>query len=186
MSAMVTIYETATPSFATDEERWAAVVRRDRSADDLFYFAVQTTGIYCRPSCAARRARREHVQFHTTCDAAEQAGFRPCKRCRPTEAALVEQHAIAVEKACRLIEHAERRSACGSNQKTNAQAEFFRSQTGPRRASLGASGMERSDARSLFFCFRVSASVRSFSISSFGVALRALMARFKMAALNKV
>jgi len=83
------------------------VVRRDRQADGLFYYAVQTTGVYYRPSCPARLARREHVQFHATCDAAEQAGFRPCKRCRPNAAALAERHAVAVVKACRLIEHAD-------------------------------------------------------------------------------
>jgi AraC family transcriptional regulator of adaptative response/methylated-DNA-[protein]-cysteine methyltransferase len=96
--------ETASPSFSNDEDRWAAVVRRDRSADGLFVYSVRTTGVYCRPSCAARRARREHVRFHSTCEAAEQAGFRPCKRCRPNEPALSQQHAAAVAKACRLIE----------------------------------------------------------------------------------
>src|SRR5207247_3538582 len=54
-----------------------------------------------------RLARREHVQFYATCAAAAQAGFRPCKRCRPHEVALAAHHAVAVEKACRLIEHAE-------------------------------------------------------------------------------
>src|SRR5215467_9923202 len=93
--------------FSSDEERWEAVVRRDRAADGAFYYAVRTTGVYCRPSCAARLARREHVRFHATCEEAEQAGFRPCKRCRPTEPALSEQHAAAVAKACRLIEDAE-------------------------------------------------------------------------------
>jgi AraC family transcriptional regulator of adaptative response/methylated-DNA-[protein]-cysteine methyltransferase len=95
------------PPFSSDEERWAAVVRRDRAADGTFYYSVRTTGIYCRPSCAARLARREHVRFHATCEEAEQAGFRPCKRCRPTEPALAKQHAAAVARACRLIEAAE-------------------------------------------------------------------------------
>jgi AraC family transcriptional regulator of adaptative response/methylated-DNA-[protein]-cysteine methyltransferase len=107
MRAIATINETAAPPFSNDAEQWAAVVRRDRNADGLFYFAVQTTGVYCRPSCPARRPRREHVQFYATCEAAEQAGFRPCQRCRPTAAALAERHAEAVEKACRLIEHAD-------------------------------------------------------------------------------
>jgi AraC family transcriptional regulator, regulatory protein of adaptative response / methylated-DNA-[protein]-cysteine methyltransferase len=107
MRARATINETAAPPFSNDAERWAAVVRRDRNADGLFYFAVQTTGVYCRPSCPARRARRGHVQFYATCEAAEQAGFRPCQRCRPNAAALAEQRAVAVEKACRLIEHAD-------------------------------------------------------------------------------
>jgi AraC family transcriptional regulator, regulatory protein of adaptative response / methylated-DNA-[protein]-cysteine methyltransferase len=95
------------PSFSSDEERWEAVVRRDRAADGVFYYSVRTTGVYCRPACAARLARREHVRFHATCEEAEQAGFRPCKRCRPTEPALAEQHTAAVAKACHLIEAAE-------------------------------------------------------------------------------
>src|SRR5215467_790948 len=76
------------PPFASDDARWEAVVRRDHAADDVFYYSVQTTGVYCRPSCAARLARREHVRFHATCAEAEQAGFRPCKRCRPQQSAL--------------------------------------------------------------------------------------------------
>jgi AraC family transcriptional regulator of adaptative response/methylated-DNA-[protein]-cysteine methyltransferase len=95
------------PPFSNDEARWEAVVRRDRAADGVFYYSVRTTGVYCRPSCAARLARREHVRFHATCEEAEQAGFRPCKRCRPTAPALAEQHAAAVAKACHLIEAAE-------------------------------------------------------------------------------
>ena len=90
--------------FSSDDERWDAVVHRDPSADGAFYYSVRTTGVYCRPSCAARLARRENVRFHPTCEAAEQAGFRPCKRCRPNAPALNEQRAAAVAKACRLIE----------------------------------------------------------------------------------
>jgi AraC family transcriptional regulator of adaptative response/methylated-DNA-[protein]-cysteine methyltransferase len=89
------------------DERWEAVVRRDRAADGTFYYSVRTTGVYCRPSCAARLPRRENVRFHETRDEAEAAGFRPCKRCRPNEPALAEQRAAAVAKACRLIETAE-------------------------------------------------------------------------------
>ncbi len=97
----------AMSGFATEEDRWDAVMRRDASADGEFYFAVRTTGVYCRPSCASRRARRENVAFHLTCADAERAGFRPCKRCRPNEAGLAELHAAAVAKACRLIESAD-------------------------------------------------------------------------------
>ena len=107
MSCIATTHETASPPFSNDEERWEAVVHRDRHVDGLFYYAVQTTGVYCRPSCSARLARRENVQFYTTGEAAEQAGFRPCKRCRPNAVALAEQHTVAVEKACRIIERAE-------------------------------------------------------------------------------
>jgi AraC family transcriptional regulator of adaptative response/methylated-DNA-[protein]-cysteine methyltransferase len=95
------------PRFSNDNDRWAAVAHRDENADGAFYYSVQTTGVYCRPSCPARRAHRENVRFHATCEEAERAGFRPCKRCRPNEASLSEQHAAAVAKACRMIETAD-------------------------------------------------------------------------------
>jgi len=95
------------PRFAGDDDRWEAVVHRDRNADGSFYYSVRTTGVYCRPSCAARLPRRSNVRFHSTCEEAERAGFRPCKRCRPNEAALAEKHAAAVAQACRMIEAAE-------------------------------------------------------------------------------
>ena len=90
-----------------NDTRWAAVVARNAEADGTFYYSVRTTGVYCRPSCAARLAKPEHVQFHATCEDAERAGFRPCKRCKPNQPSLAEQHAEAVAKACRLIAEAE-------------------------------------------------------------------------------
>ncbi|MBB6094282.1 AraC family transcriptional regulator of adaptative response/methylated-DNA-[protein]-cysteine methyltransferase [Povalibacter uvarum] len=95
------------PVFHSDEARWDAVVRRDRAADGQFYYSVRTTGVYCRPSCASRRARRENVAFHTTQAAAEKAGFRPCRRCKPEQPSLDEQYAARIAKACRLIETSE-------------------------------------------------------------------------------
>ena len=86
------------------DPRWNAVVARDRAADGKFYYSVKTTGVYCRPSCAARAARPENVRFHATCADAEQAGFRPCKRCKPNQAPLLAQHAATVAGICRLIE----------------------------------------------------------------------------------
>jgi AraC family transcriptional regulator of adaptative response/methylated-DNA-[protein]-cysteine methyltransferase len=83
------------------------VQRRDRAADGTFVYSVRTTGVYCRPSCAARLPRRENVIFHATSAEAERAGFRPCKRCRPNAPALAEAHATVVARACRLIEQAE-------------------------------------------------------------------------------
>jgi AraC family transcriptional regulator of adaptative response/methylated-DNA-[protein]-cysteine methyltransferase len=103
--------ETGAPTFSSDEDRWAAVVRRDRRADGNFYYSVRTTGVYCRPSCAARLARRKNVRFYSTCDQAEQAGFRPCKRCRPTEPGLTAQRVATVAKVCRMIEAAESMSS---------------------------------------------------------------------------
>ena len=88
----------------TDQDpRWAAVAARDRAFDGKFYYSVGTTGIYCRPSCAARRARPENVRFHATRAAAEKAGFRPCKRCKPDQPSMVEQHAAKIAAVCRLI-----------------------------------------------------------------------------------
>ena len=100
--------------FSNDDDRWAAVVSRDRSADGLFYYSVRTTGVYCRPGCAARLARRENVRFHASPDEAERAGFRPCLRCRPNEPGLAKQRAAAVAKACRLIETAEEIPSLGA------------------------------------------------------------------------
>jgi AraC family transcriptional regulator, regulatory protein of adaptative response / methylated-DNA-[protein]-cysteine methyltransferase len=93
--------------FARDEERWEAVKRRDRAADGAFCYAVATTGIYCRPWCSSRRARRENVSFYASAGEAERAGFRPCKRCRPNEAAMPDRRAAAIAAACRAIDEAE-------------------------------------------------------------------------------
>ncbi|MFT5181188.1 MAG: AraC family transcriptional regulator of adaptative response [Alphaproteobacteria bacterium] len=71
--------------YANDQDRWTAVVERDANGDGIFYYAVATTGVYCRPSCAARLAHRENVAFYDTRAEAERAGFRSCKRCRPHE-----------------------------------------------------------------------------------------------------
>ena len=93
--------------FSSDDQRWDAVVRRDRDADGVFYYSVRSTGVFCRPSCAARLAKRENVRFHATCGDAIQGGFRPCKRCRPDEPPLAERHVALVGSLCRLIEAAE-------------------------------------------------------------------------------
>lgn len=90
-----------------ETDRWAALRRRDPAADGRFVYAVRSTGVYCRPSCAARAARPENVVFYATNAEAEQAGFRPCKRCRPDEPSQTDRRAEAVASACRLIEAAE-------------------------------------------------------------------------------
>lgn len=89
------------------DPRWRSVVARDRAADGQFVYAVRSTGVYCRPSCPSRRAKAENVQFHATCAEAEQAGFRPCRRCRPDRTGLAAQHAAIVAEVCRIIEAAE-------------------------------------------------------------------------------
>ena len=86
------------------EERWQAVLARDSAFDGNFVFAVSSTGIYCRPSCPARRPNREKVSFFTLPEAAEQAGFRACRRCRPQEAPALDPQVDMVQRVCRFIE----------------------------------------------------------------------------------
>ncbi len=84
-------------AFSSDENRWQTVVDRDPRADGAFFFAVRTTGVFCRPSCASRR---ENVEFFDDTDAAA-AGYRPCKRCQPTS--LPRELAI-VERVCKVLD----------------------------------------------------------------------------------
>ena len=94
-------------NYLGNELRWAAVQARDAGADDVFWYSVRSTGVYCRPSCAARAALRKNVAFHDSREAAEQAGFRPCMRCKPEQPPLAERQAAVVAQACRLIDEAE-------------------------------------------------------------------------------
>lgn len=89
------------------DPRWSLIVARDVSADGKFYYAVATTGVYCRPSCAAKLARPENVRYFEKGAAAEKAGFRPCKRCKPNQASISEENAQKIAKTCRLIERSE-------------------------------------------------------------------------------
>jgi len=93
--------------FVSDDAKWNALLRRDRSADGHFFYSVRTTGIYCSPSCAAPRPLRKHVVFHHSPEDAERAGYRPCKRCAPNGQKLAQLHAAAVARACRIIERSE-------------------------------------------------------------------------------
>ncbi len=88
---------------AGDDQRWVAVVARDSGHDGKFVFAVSTTGVYCRPSCAARRPRRDNVTFFSRPEQAEKAGFRACLRCRPRSISGNPQSDSAKE-ICRYIE----------------------------------------------------------------------------------
>jgi len=94
-------------AYGSDEARWAAVQQRDAGADGVFWYSVRSTGVYCRPSCVARPALRKNVAFHDSPAAAEQAGFRPCLRCKPDLPPLAERQAALVAQACRLIDEAE-------------------------------------------------------------------------------
>ena len=95
-----------TPEMAKDP-RWARVVARDKSADGEFWYSVATTGVYCRPSCPSRLANPKNVRLHETLEAAEKAGFRPCRRCNPNGMSVEAGSAALVAKACRVIDEAE-------------------------------------------------------------------------------
>jgi AraC family transcriptional regulator of adaptative response/methylated-DNA-[protein]-cysteine methyltransferase len=85
------------------DQCWAAVVAHDATQDGHFFYSVRTTGVYCRPGCASRQPRRENVAFYESTAAAEAAGFRPCKRCRPNEGSQADRHVAAIGRACALI-----------------------------------------------------------------------------------
>jgi AraC family transcriptional regulator, regulatory protein of adaptative response / methylated-DNA-[protein]-cysteine methyltransferase len=91
---------------ASRDPRWAALARRDAQADDTFFYGVRTTGVYCRPSCPSRRAKPANVSFYDSCEAAERAGFRACKRCRPRELPLADRRAATVARICEFIQRA--------------------------------------------------------------------------------
>ena len=95
------------PNTIEQDPRWQAIVTRDHAADGTFFYSVKSTGIYCRPSCGARIPKPENVQFHDTAELAEQAGFRPCKRCKPEQLPLARRHATAITAVCRRIECSE-------------------------------------------------------------------------------
>jgi AraC family transcriptional regulator of adaptative response/methylated-DNA-[protein]-cysteine methyltransferase len=89
------------------DERWTAIQLRDPRA--AFLYSVVTTGVYCRPACSARRPRPEHVAFHASAAAAQRAGFRACKRCRPDQPPADERRAAQIAELCRLIEQSDER-----------------------------------------------------------------------------
>lgn len=89
-----------------DENMWQAVRNRDAAMDHAFVYGVLTTGVYCRPSCAARRALRENVRFYATPAEAGEAGLRPCKRCRPLEHWQHDPDIALLLQLCRFIEAA--------------------------------------------------------------------------------
>ena len=95
--------ETLTIEPINDADCWQAVLDRDASFDGRFVLAVRSTHIYCRPSCPARRPLRKNVTFFALPEAAERAGYRPCKRCRPRDIAVRDPQAEVVQQVCRYI-----------------------------------------------------------------------------------
>jgi AraC family transcriptional regulator, regulatory protein of adaptative response / methylated-DNA-[protein]-cysteine methyltransferase len=94
-------------AYATDDARWAAVQQREAAADGHFVYAVRTTGVYARPSSAARLPRRENVAFFDSPQAAEAAGYRPSRRAQGDQTRAAAERAALVARACRLIEASE-------------------------------------------------------------------------------
>ena len=92
-----------------NDPRWRAILDRDHHADGTFWYSVRTTGVYCRPSCGARVARPENIQFHKTIEDARRAGFRACKRCKPDGPEPSEVSTAMIAKLCRAIEQSEGR-----------------------------------------------------------------------------
>jgi len=89
-----------------DEIRWTAVTSRHGPSDGVFVYAVNSTGVFCRPSCPARRPLRRNVRFFTTPGEALDAGFRPCRRCRPDAGGAADPATTMVLRACRVLEDA--------------------------------------------------------------------------------
>lgn len=89
---------------AGKEALWRSVRMRDRAADGAFVYAVRSTGVYCRPSCPSRKPRREQVVFFLLPEAAEQQGFRACRRCRPRAIGARDPKTEVVARVCRQIE----------------------------------------------------------------------------------
>jgi AraC family transcriptional regulator of adaptative response/methylated-DNA-[protein]-cysteine methyltransferase len=149
MSAMQTQAssdQTAVLDLSSEEGRYQAIRERDARADGRFYYAVVTTGVYCRPTCAARLAHRENVRFHDTPEAAERAGFRACKRCRPDEPAAREARVVA--KARALLEASESpvklaELAAGAGLSPSHFHRLFRKQAGMTPQEYGAAARLR-------------------------------------------
>ena len=93
--------------YSTDEARWQAVVARIKDADGQFFYAINTTGIYCYPSCPSKLAKQVNTRFFLTSIEAEQAGFRPCRRCKSDQATPSSRNALIITQACRIIENAD-------------------------------------------------------------------------------
>ncbi len=93
--------------YPSEDHRWQAVCDRDPAADGVFFYAVKTTGIFCRPGCASRLPKRHNVEFFSEASSAASSGYRPCKRCQPTAAKAPAPHAESIARCCRRLEEAD-------------------------------------------------------------------------------
>ncbi|MXO90745.1 bifunctional DNA-binding transcriptional regulator/O6-methylguanine-DNA methyltransferase Ada [Pontixanthobacter aquaemixtae] len=117
----------------TDDQRWQIAMAKDRAFDGVFVTGVHSTGIYCRPSCPARAPKRENVKFYATCEAAEAAGLRACKRCKPEALSRDEQAVL------RTLEILRKSEAPVSLEKLGAATDY--SPTHLQRVFSGSVGM---------------------------------------------
>ena len=102
MSAVMQVQMNLMPD--SDDAKWEAILTRDHRCDGQFVFAVSSTGIYCRPSCPARRPKRANVSFFQLPEVAEQAGFRACRRCHPRSESGADSQMKMAQEVCRIIE----------------------------------------------------------------------------------
>ncbi len=90
--------------YNTDDRRWNAIVAREQAADECFYYAVKTTGIFCRPSCSSKVPNRINVEYFISSQEAKTSGYLPCKKCRPTGTTVKDEAEEKIIRACRIIE----------------------------------------------------------------------------------
>ncbi|HZP77817.1 MAG TPA: 2OG-Fe(II) oxygenase [Pseudolabrys sp.] len=127
------------------DPRWRIVLERDAAYDGQFVYSVKTTGVYCRPSCPGRHAKPQNVAFHATCEDAERAGFRACKRCRPSalapaRVAAYDWAALATELdnvGCTVLPKLLTRDECRRIAALYPQEDRFRSQVHMARHGFG-------------------------------------------------
>ncbi len=168
----------------TDDERYEALVNRDRSLREAFVIGVLTTGIYCRPGCPARAPRRENVRFFETTEAARAAGLRACMRCRPDESASPAAGVAA--KACRSIEAAESAPTLEALAREAGLSPFhfhrlFKAETGVTPAAYAAQVKDRRAKAALADGAQVTAAVYEAGYGSSSRFYEAAGARFGMA-----
>jgi AraC family transcriptional regulator of adaptative response/methylated-DNA-[protein]-cysteine methyltransferase len=130
-------------NLARDELYWQAVLRRDPSMDGEFLYAVLSTGVFCRPTCPSRRPSRSRVRFFASAEEAQRAGFRPCRRCRPLDAAV-----DVIREVCRFIDDNLDRSVSLDELGHAARLSPFHLQR-KFKAALGVTPREYADARRL-------------------------------------
>lgn len=138
----------AAPALPTAADRWRIVLARDRRFDGTFVYAVASTGIYCKPSCPSRRPRPDNVEFYAVPEAAERAGFRACRRCKPSDVHARDPRVELVRRACRHLDQSP-----ASADTLPALAKRLQT-TAPRlirafRAILGVSPRQYRDAKRL-------------------------------------